>query len=135
MGLSFRLARGLLTAAAMGAVALPVTRAWADGDAQAGQTLFENRCEACHSLNPTRKPGPILSGVYGRHAGSVPGYHYSAALKAATVTWDASTLDRWLTGPQAFIPGVAMFAQVDSAQQRQDIIAYLRSTSPQAAAH
>jgi cytochrome c2 len=115
----------LLAAAAIMA-ALP---GWAaGGDAvSAGRDLFDQRCAACHGLNPTRKPGPPLAGVYGRRAGAVAAYHYSAALKGAALTWNATTLDRWLSGPPAFIPGVNMQAQVDSAQERQKLIAYLKS--------
>jgi cytochrome c2 len=102
--------------------------AWADGDdVTAGRDLFASRCVACHGLNPTRKPGPPLAGVYGRRAGSVPTYHYSAALKRAPVIWNEATLDRWLASPPAFIPGVNMQAQVDSEQDRQNLIAYLKS--------
>jgi hypothetical protein len=61
---------------------------------------------ACRSL-------PLV-GVYGRRAGSVPSYRYSAALKGAPVIWNAAALDRWLTSPPAFIPGINMQAQVDS---------------------
>ena len=102
--------------------------AWADGgNVATGRDLFAARCVACHGLNPTRKPGPPLAGVYGRRAGSVPGYHYSAALRRAPVTWDEATLDRWLSGPPAFIPGVNMQAQVDREQDRQNLVAYLKS--------
>lgn len=125
--------RGLFAVAVLGGIVLHGSGALADDDASAGQHLFVSRCEACHSLTPTRKPGPLLSGIYGRRAGSVPGYHYSAALKAAGITWNASNLDRWLTDPPKFIPGVNMQAQVDNPQQRQEIIAYLRSISPKVA--
>src|ERR1700742_4983965 len=64
----------------------------ANGEQQRGAELFAERCEACHSLKPTRKPGPVLTGVYGRRAGTVPNYHYSAALRAASVTWNDLTL-------------------------------------------
>ena len=104
----------------------------ADGDAPAGQVLFQNRCIACHSEHPTRKPAPLLEGVYGRRAGSAPNYAYSAALRSAPVTWDAQTLDKWLTDPPAFIPGVNMQAQVSAAQDRQNVIAYLESISGEA---
>ena len=121
----------LVAALILGAAA--TSSAWANGgDVTAGQNLFATRCEACHGLNPTRKPGPPLAGVYGRRAGSVASYHYSAALKAAPITWSDATLDRWLKSPPAFIPGVNMQAQVDSEQQRQDLIAYLKSISPPA---
>lgn len=99
----------------------------AAGDVAAGHEVFVARCAACHGVKPTRKPGPLLSGVYGRHAGSVPGYHYSTALKSASITWDEANLDRWLSGPPAFIPGVNMQAKVDSARDRQNVIAYLKS--------
>jgi len=124
--------RTALLAAAAIVAALP---GWAaSGDAvTAGRDLFAQRCAACHGLNPMRKPGPPLAGVYGRRAGSVATYHYSAALQGAALTWDAATLDRWLSGPPAFIPGVNMQAQVDSEQDRQDLIAYLKSRSAPAA--
>jgi len=114
------------------AATLSAAPAWADGDAKAGRVLFQDRCVACHSENPTRKPAPVLDGVYGRRAGSAPNYAYSAALRSATVTWDAQTLDKWLTDPPAFIPGVNMQAQVNAAPDRQNVIAYLKSISGEA---
>ena len=114
--------------AAMSALA----RAQAEDDAKAGQVLFQSRCVSCHSAQPTRKPAPLLQGVYGRRAGTAPNYTYSAALQSAAVTWDAQTLDKWLTDPPAFIPGVNMQAQVSAAQDRQNVIAYLKSISGEA---
>jgi cytochrome c2 len=122
-----RAGHGVIIAVLLGTSILASTPARAAGDVAAGRDLFASRCAACHGLNPTRKPGPLLSGVYGRRAGSVPGYQYSGALKGASITWNASNLDRWLSGPPAFIPGVNMQAQVDSAQDRQNLIAYLKS--------
>lgn len=123
---------GLLLVIASIMAALP---GWAaSGDAvTAGRDLFAQRCAACHGLNPTRKPGPPLAGVYGRRAGSVATYRYSAALRGAALTWNVATLDRWLSGPPAFIPGVNMQAKVDTEQERQDLIAYLKSLSAPAA--
>ena len=111
--------------AAMGAAA----PARADGDVKAGQALFQDRCVACHATQPTRKPAPLLEGVYGRRAGTAPNYTYSAALRSASVTWNAQTLDQWLADPPTFIPGVNMQAQVSDPHQRADIIAYLKSIS------
>ena len=121
--------------ALLGGAMLSASTAHAAGDITAGHDLFLARCSACHDLHPTRKPGPLLSGVYGRPAGSVPGYHYSAALKNASIVWNANTLDRWLSGPPAYIPGVNMQAQVDSARDRLNIIAYLRSLGSATAAN
>jgi cytochrome c len=111
-----------------------VAAARASNDQPRGPELFAQRCAACHSLNPTRKPGPILSGVYGRRAGTALNYHYSAALQGAAVTWNDQTLDRWLTNPPAFVPGVNMQAQVVDPRDRRALIRYLKSISPREAA-
>ena len=115
--------------AALICLCLQSAPAQAQANATAGATLFASRCAACHSLAPTRKPGPMLSGIYGRRAGSVAGYAYSNALKRSAVIWNDKTLDRWLAGPPAYIPGVNMQAQVDSAADRRALIAYLKSIS------
>ncbi len=98
-----------------------------------GKLLFL-RCASCHDISSTQslKIGPNLKGVYGRPSGSLPGYHYSAAMQQAHLVWDAATLDRWLTNPNALVPGTAMaFAGLPSEQDRQAVIAYLRDPGPQ----
>ncbi len=98
-------------------------------DAAAGHTLFVSNCSGCHALDHAIE-GPKLAGVYGRRAGSVPGYPYTPALAAARLTWDSRTLERWLSGPRVFIPGTAMPDAIDDPVGRRDIIAYLRGLSP-----
>ena len=62
----------------------------------------------------------------GRKAGSLEEYRYSAAMKRSDVTWDAVALDKYVTDPQAFIPGNRMaFAGIGDTTQRDDLIAYL----------
>lgn len=95
-------------------------------DAARGRELYEARCGACHSAEADRI-GPRHAGVLGRKAGSVPGYDYSPAVKASTLVWDAGTLDRWLTDPEALIPGQKMGYRVNEARDRSDLIAYLRT--------
>jgi cytochrome c2 len=71
--------------------------------------------------------GPSLRGVYGRPAGSVPGFPYSQAFKDLLhgTVWNHETLDRWITDSQAWVPGSRMFyAQPDPAIRRK-IITYL----------
>ncbi len=96
------------------------------GDPVHGQDIYESRCSACHSIDANRV-GPAHRGVYGRKAGSAPGYAYSPALRASRVIWTEATLARWLTNPQAFIPGSRMGFQVAEAQDRADVIAYLKT--------
>ena len=98
------------------------------GDASLGQALFEKRCTGCHALAANHE-GPKLQGVFGRAAGSVTDYAYSPSLKKANVMWDETTLDKWLTDPDAFVPGNNMDFLVSKPQERKDLIAFLRKTS------
>jgi cytochrome c len=101
---------------------LPVRAA----DPEKGKVVFE-QCAACHSLgDPGDYDGPMLKGVIGRKAGSLEDYRYSAAMKRSDVMWDATTLDKYVTDPQAFIPGNRMaFAGISNRAERDDLIAYL----------
>jgi cytochrome c len=96
------------------------------GSIEQGQVIYESRCTACHSLDHSRI-GPALKGVFGRHVGAVPGFDYSPALRKSSVVWGAKTLDRWLTNPEAFIPGQKMGFSVPDPQDRADVIAFLAS--------
>ena len=96
----------------------------AQGDPQRGQTLYQ-ACSGCHSIDED-DVGPRHRGVVGRRAGSVTEYAYSPALKASGLVWDAATLDRWLTNPQALVPGTKMYFSLADPQKRADIIAYLQ---------
>jgi cytochrome c len=93
------------------------------GDAVRGKALYQ-ACSACHSLDDN-DIGPKHRGVVGRRAGTVPDYTYSPALKASGLTWDPANLDRWLTNPQALVPGTKMYFLLANAQSRADVIAYL----------
>ena len=101
--------------------------AWAggpDGDAARGETIYE-ACQDCHSLDKN-DVGPRHRGVYGRKAGSLPDYDYSDALKSANIVWNEETLDKWLTDPQSVAPGAKMVFHLENAQDRADVIAYLK---------
>ena len=119
-----------LLLAATGAGGLAAAVAWAaptapGGDARRGGELFAQQCAVCHGGNGG--VGPNLHGVTGRKAGSLPGFGYSAALSKAGFHWDDARLNRYLTDPQALVPGTSMPAKVADAGQRRDIIAYLHT--------
>jgi cytochrome c len=101
--------------------------AHAAGDPERGRTIYQ-ACTDCHDLDKN-DVGPKHRGVYGRKAGSVPDYEYSDALKNSGVVWDAATLDRWLTNPQAFVPGVKMYFSLSNPQDRADVIAFLKEVA------
>ena len=98
------------------------------GDAVHGRQLYMARCAVCHGLDSNRE-GPAHRGVFGRRAGSVANFSYSIALKKSGVVWNEKTLDLWLTNPEQFIPGQEMGFSVPDANDRSDIISYLRMLS------
>jgi cytochrome c len=98
--------------------------AHATGNVGRGQTLYKG-CADCHSINENAV-GPMHKGVVGRKAGSVPGYDYSPDLKNSGIVWTEDNLDKWLAGPQAMVAETKMFFDVPDAQDRADIIAYLK---------
>jgi cytochrome c len=100
--------------------------AWADGDAAHGKTLF-SRCSTCHTITNQNKVGPSLAGVVGRKAGTVEGARYSKALPASGIVWDDQTLDSFLADPARAVPGTSMMVKLPNAQDRADIIAYLKT--------
>jgi cytochrome c len=86
-------------------------------------------CRSCHTFTEGGPDltGPNLHGVFGRKAGSKPGYTYSAAVKAAGFNWDAAKLDQWLTNPKGFLPGTKMtFLGIRDERDRIDLIAFLK---------
>ncbi|HEY6430347.1 MAG TPA: cytochrome c oxidase assembly protein [Acetobacteraceae bacterium] len=102
-------------------------------DPRAGAKLFATNCSACHAPDRS-KVGPALAGVVGRQAGSQAGYPYSAALAHAGFAWDPARLDRWLTNPQALVPGALMPYRLADSGERRDVIAYLETLKPLAKA-
>ena len=98
----------------------------ADGDPVAGRAVF-NKCSICHSAAAGKNAiGPSLFGVVGRKSASIEGFAYSAPMKAADKTWDAATLDTYLTNPKAMVPGTKMvFAGLPKAEDRANVIAFL----------
>ena len=103
-------------------------------DAGRGRELFAERCATCHAVD-VNKAGPMLGGVVGRRAGSVPGYDYSVALGSADLTWSADNLDRWLADPRGFVAGAKMPVRVLDASARRHIIAYLEMESARSSDH
>ncbi len=119
-------ATGAFTAA--GAMAPAQNAALGAGDSERGAQIYKTRCTGCHSLDANRI-GPRHRGVYGRVAGSLDDFRYSPALQAATVVWDDNSLNRWLTNPEAFIPGQRMGFRLGDDAARRDVIAFLKRES------
>lgn len=94
------------------------------GDPKAGGEVFEDRCAMCH-VPKGGGQGPSLTGVVGRKAGSLAGFGYTPAMKAAGLTWTPTNLDKFLTGPTKLVPGTAMRVMIADPTERRDLISYL----------
>jgi cytochrome c len=108
-------------------VVFPKISRAADEAAQ-GKQLFEKRCTGCHSLE-RNKEGPNLTGVYGRQAGTAPGFNYSTALKSSHFVWDEQRMEKWLTDTDSLVEDNNMDFHVPKADERAEIISYLKSLS------
>ena len=117
-------------AAAPAAGAAPGVVAVAAGDAKKGEGVFA-KCMACHTVakGGANGIGPNLAGVFGEAAAQGRGgYAFSDGLKAKGGKWDDASLDAWLTSPAKYAAGTKMtFAGLTDAQQRADVIAYLKA--------
>ncbi|PPD14989.1 MAG: cytochrome c family protein [Methylobacterium sp.] len=107
---------------------LPATAAFAQ-DAEAGRSVF-GQCRACHQVGETAKNavGPVLNGLFGRKAGTVPGYNYSEANKNSGITWDETNFAAYIKDPKGFMPGNKMaYAGLKDDKRIADLTAYLKT--------
>jgi cytochrome c len=97
------------------------------GDPEAGAKVFK-KCLACHAIGEgaKNKVGPELNGLFGRPAGSVPGYDYSDANKNSGIVWTPEVFAEYIKNPRAYIEGTKMaFAGLKKDKEIEDITAYL----------
>jgi cytochrome c len=125
-----RMSRLALFAALVGAGTLSVAAAETDAP-KGGQVAFNNHCRTCHSVQPgDNRLGPNLHAIIGRKAGADKGFAaYSQAMKSADLTWDASTLEKFIADPEAVVRNNNMkpYKGIPDAGVRKEIVAYLKS--------
>ena len=128
------LARRLIVpAAALAITAHSASSAFAAGSAAKGFEVFKGTCGVCHlarndmsKADAATKIGPNLYGVVGRTSGTLKGFHYSAAMRAAAVVWTPDMIRRYAQAPQKTIPSVRMsFPGLTKPQDADDVVAYL----------
>lgn len=132
----------LITAAALTALAIAASPGVAvasehEGDRAAGQRVYNTQCRACHTLNQGGRNGvgPNLWGFFGRAAGAVEGFRYSAAMREKAtggLVWNNESVGAYLANPKAVVPsGTMSFVGLRNPKQIADVIAYLRhETAP-----
>lgn len=114
----------LMAAAAIAAAPSPAQ------STSAGERAFV-MCKACHTIEKGGRNGigPNLHGLFGRTAGSVQDYKYSAAMKKSGLRWDEKTLSEFLAAPTKKVPGTRMPIGVADAAKRAALIDYLKSAT------
>jgi cytochrome c len=109
----------------IGAIAIDSVRT--DAASADGKQAFA-ACVACHSVDGNSGVGPTLKGIVGRQSATVAGFPYSPAMKRAHLTWTPETLDKYITNPQAAVPGNTMpYTGMSDANQRAALITYLET--------
>jgi cytochrome c len=96
-----------------------------------GRHLFEATCTPCHNFDENTAPdiyGQTLNlyGIIGRRAASVSNFDYSGAMKATARTWDAQSVESFITAPKEFVPGTRMeLPGVPDPEVRRAIVDFL----------
>jgi cytochrome c len=126
-------APGALTDAQKKALLADLPPAYQSADLSNGEAKFA-LCRSCHTTDAGGSDmiGPNLAGVFGRKAGSKPGFSYSEGLAKAGWSWDAEHLDKWIENPHAVEADTKMtFVGLQDPNDRRDVIAFLKvQTSP-----
>jgi len=96
-----------------------------------GGNLYATHCAECHSVKEGKnKKGPSLFAILGSPSGQRENFVYSDGMKSKPVIWSAETLSSYLANPKKAVPGGKMkFDGLESASERDDLIAYLASLS------
>jgi len=97
-------------------------------DLARGAKLFK-KCVHCHTVNREgrHRIGPNLHGLFGRRAGTIPGFDFSPAWRGANFVWTEKTLDTYLRNPRQTIPNNLMqFDGLNRPEDRAALIAYMK---------
>jgi cytochrome c len=95
-------------------------------DQSRGALLFQT-CGACHSVLGDGV-GPNLYGIFGKRAGTQPGFKYSSAMLQSGLTWDEATLRAFIINPQGLVKGTLMtFPGYSSPADVNSVVEYIKT--------
>lgn len=92
---------GLMLAAGM-------AMASSDNLLSSGEAVFIRECAKCHQVGDSAKNrvGPVLNGIFGRQAGTVPGFrNYSDGLRQSGIIWTPENFRSFVKDPKAMVIG------------------------------
>ncbi len=103
--------------------------AFAEGDPKVGASVYKKRCLSCHPKEAGKhKMGPSIAAMFGRQAGTVPGFRKYKGLKGSKIVWDEANMDKWLANPKKFIgKKTSMVYKLKNAKHRADVIEYMKT--------
>lgn len=110
--------------------------AFADGHGEAGAQVFR-RCAGCHEIGPDarNKVGPPLNDILGAPIARAEGFRYSRTMQEANedgMIWAEDMLLGFFERPADLFPGTRMsFSGVRSEQERQDLLIFLSTLTPE----
>lgn len=113
---------GIAAALLLGSVALASAQ-----DLAAGETSFK-KCLPCHAIGDgaKNKVGPVLNGLDGRQAGTIPGFSYSEANKNSGIVWNEASFREYIKDPRGKIPGTKMiFPGIKNDTEITNLWAYM----------
>ncbi|MBM3488587.1 MAG: cytochrome c family protein, partial [Alphaproteobacteria bacterium] len=114
----------------------PIAPLLAAANLAEGEKLAK-KCATCHAFEKggKSKVGPPLWGVLNAKKGYTDGFAYSKNLKEKAGQWGFEELNAFILDPKAYVPGTKMaFAGIKKAEERADLILYLRSLADTPAA-
>lgn len=126
-------------AATAAAPAEPIAKRLASASVQKGEASSK-KCLSCHQFSKDGKngQGPALWSIVTRAKGAAAGFNYSAAMKDRAgkgEKWDFEALDAFIGNPKGALSGTSMaYAGISKADERADLILYLRSLADSPAA-
>ena len=111
----------------------PILGLLASADTAKGQQVAQQDCAICHTFGKGEpaKIGPNLYGVVGGPRAHMAGFDYTEGLKKLGGDWTYENLNQWLFDPHSVVPTTRMaFAGIKNNKDRADVIAWLRTLSP-----
>lgn len=108
---------------------VPLPTLLASADVAKGKSVAK-QCAACHTFDKGGKNGvgPNLWEIVDRKPAAHEGFAYSEAVKGKAGNWTYEDIDHMIAGPAKFLKGTKMaFAGIKGAQDRANVIAYLRT--------
>lgn len=125
---------------------LAAPAAFADGDAEVGESEFK-KCKSCHMIEAPDgetivkggRTGPNLYGIIGRTAGTVEDFRYGDDLVAAGeagLVWDVENITAYMEDPKEFLKEATGDDKAKSKmtfkmrKNAEDVAAYLVTVSP-----